>query len=562
MMAWLGVLVILLGRFALTEWATVGVIRRSRPVDLSAAGVSVDRLRASVRLRRPVQVVAHPSVVSPVVYGLWFPTLLIPADFADHHTADQIRWMLLHELAHVQRWDTLVRLFQRIVHFAFFFHPVVWIANMLIDRQREFACDDTAVLGSNLSRVDCGESFLHIVARINQTRTFMPGVLGILSPNTTVRKRLMRMLDQNRTPQSRLSPGAYLGLALVALLALPFSGSAAPGTTPAPAPAPAAAVSEPDNLTFPTDGYTQKDKQYIWKQSLSAKVGDLKTVLCLARDGDVSVRAQEDARKGTVDVRATIVLTPRGELANDPDVLKELLALKEMIGVTLRKDDKKTASPDDDLMVVQTVMPQKMPKDINVSISMEVLMPAQLALNVTSAEGDTKVRDLAGPVAIKAADGDVVVSACLNSLSITAADGDVNIVDCTGPFVLKVADGDVKVNKCSQAITVDAADGDVTLADVQAPADVKADDGDIQISFTRPPGEACSLQSGDGDIMVTLPKEANVTLDLKTGDGEVRVEAPGFEGAKKENSVTGKLNNGGAAIKARSGDGDVWIKAR
>ena len=194
---------------------------------MNAAGVSLERLKRTARIRRPVRVVANVGVVCPAVYGLWSPTLLIPANFTDHYDTGPIRWILLHELAHVQRWDVPVKLFQKIVQFVFFFHPGVWIANVLIDRQREFACDDTAVLGSNLSRADCGESFLHIVTRINQTQACMPGVLGILSPNTVVRKRLMRMLDSNRTPQSRLSFGACLWLALVALLVLPFSGVAA-----------------------------------------------------------------------------------------------------------------------------------------------------------------------------------------------------------------------------------------------------------------------------------------------------------------------------------------------
>jgi beta-lactamase regulating signal transducer with metallopeptidase domain len=560
MIGWLVAAALLLCRLVYTEWGTLQVIKRSDPVDLGAAGVSLYRLKAVLRIRRAVRVVAHSSVVSPVVHGVWSPTLLIPADFADHYSVDQMRWILLHELAHIQRWDTLVKLFQKIVQFLFFFHPGVWIANLLIDRQREFACDDTAVLGSNLSRADCGESFLHIVARINQTPTFMPGVLGILSPNTVVRKRLMRMLDQNRMPQSRLSLGACLWLALVALLLVPFSGMAASTAAPAASPAPAAVAAEPDNATFPTEGYTQKGKDYLWRQALSANVEDIKTVVCLSRDGDVSVKAHQDASKNTVEVNAVVVMTPKGKLANDPDVLKQLLTLKEKVGVSLRRDDKKTPAKDDDTMTVQTIMPQKLPEDIEVSVSMEILMPAQLALDVASADGDTKAKGLAGPVKIKTADGDVAILECQNSVTVTAADGDISAIGCAGPIELKVADGDVKVSKCTKAVAVKAADGDILLEDVQAQVDAKTNDGDVKVSFTLAPTADCSIESGDGDIMIILPKASNVTLDVKTGEGGIKVDAPGFEGTKKENSVAGKLNSGGPAIKARSGDGDVWIK--
>jgi beta-lactamase regulating signal transducer with metallopeptidase domain len=559
MAVWLTGVVYLLSRFAYTEWVTLRMIERSDRVDLNAAGISLDRLKAILHIKRPIRVVAGPAVTCPVVYGLWSPTLMVPVDFADHHSAEQMRWILLHELAHIQRWDMLVKLFQKIVQFAFFFHPGVWIANALIDRQREFACDDTAVLGSNLSRADCGESFLHIVKRISQTRTLVPNALGISSPNTAVRKRLMRMLDVRRTPQSRLSLWSCLLLAVIALLVVPFSAVASAPSAESPE---VMSTAKPDDTTFPTDNYTQKDGQYIWKQSLSANVEDIKTLLCLSHGGDVTIKAHEDARKNTVEVRATIVLKPSEKLADDPDALKQILALKEKIGVILRRDDKKTPTRDDDTLNVQTVTPKKMSESIDKHISMDILMPAGLALIAKSDDGDLKASGLAGPISIKTADGDVSVSECLNSLSITSADGDVNIVDCTGPLAFKVADGDVKVHKCTKAIAIKTADGDVLLEQVQGPIDVKAADGDILVSFAGDPTQACSLESVDGDIAIAMPTTSKVTLDLQANEGDVHLDAPGFEGLRSERAAVGKLNGGGAAMKARSRDGDIAIQLK
>ncbi|MEN6335603.1 MAG: M56 family metallopeptidase [Phycisphaerales bacterium] len=557
MVAWSGVVAVLLCRFAYTEWTTLRAVRRSDDVDLSMAGVSLDQLRRTLRIGRPVRVATNPGVASPVVYGLWSPTLLIPADFADRHGTDQMRWILLHELAHIQRWDMPVKLFQKLVQFVFFFHPGVWIVNILIDRQREFACDDTAVLGSNLSRAVCGESFLHIVKRVNRTRTPMPAVLGILSPNSVVRKRLMRMLDLNRTPQSRLSFVSCLWLVAIGLLVIPFSAFAASSAEEPPTPVVAA---EPNNATFPVDGYTQKDNKYIWKQSLSANVEDIKTVLCLSRDGDIAVRAHEDAAKNTVEVRATIILTPREKLAASPDAQKQILALKEKIGVILGRDDNKTPTRDDDIMTVRAAMPKKMPQDIGASVSMEVLMPARLALKTVSVDGDTMVKGLAGPVSIRTTDGDVSASECLGSLSMNSVDGDVSAVNCGGPLELKTVDGDVKAQKCSKPMTIQTIDGDVSLQEVLAGIHVKVIDGDIHVSFAQSPAEDCSLESTEGDISVVMPKTSNVTVDLKTGEGDLGLDAPGFEGTRTKRSVVGKLNQGGPAIKASSQDGDVSIK--
>ena len=101
------------------------------------------------------------------------------------------------------------------------------------------------------------------------------------------------------------------------------------------------------------------------------------------------------------------------------------------------------------------------------------------------------------------------------------------------------------------AVAVKAGDGDVTLTDVQAQVDVKANDGDIKISFARPPAADCAIESNDGDIRITLPKASNVTLDLKTNEGNIPLDVSGFEGTRKGNKLSGKLNQGGPAIRAQ-----------
>ena len=54
--------------------------------------------------------------------------------------------MLLHELAHLRRWDDWTKLAQRLAEAIFFFHPAIyWIARNL-NLEREVACDDWVVV--------------------------------------------------------------------------------------------------------------------------------------------------------------------------------------------------------------------------------------------------------------------------------------------------------------------------------------------------------------------------------------------------------------------------------
>jgi len=53
--------------------------------------------------------------------------------------------VLLHELAHVRRWDNLVNFLQRIVESLLFFHPAVWWVSRWLRRDREECCDAVVV---------------------------------------------------------------------------------------------------------------------------------------------------------------------------------------------------------------------------------------------------------------------------------------------------------------------------------------------------------------------------------------------------------------------------------
>jgi len=50
--------------------------------------------------------------------------------------------ILLHELAHIKRYDYLVNILQTVVETILFFNPFVWMISAIIRREREHCCDD------------------------------------------------------------------------------------------------------------------------------------------------------------------------------------------------------------------------------------------------------------------------------------------------------------------------------------------------------------------------------------------------------------------------------------
>ena len=86
--------------------------------------------RASLRISRRVTVAVCDRIASPVLIGIVRPMILLPPAAITGWSPDEIEMVLLHELAHVRRWDNLVNLLQRCLESLLFFHPAVWFVSV------------------------------------------------------------------------------------------------------------------------------------------------------------------------------------------------------------------------------------------------------------------------------------------------------------------------------------------------------------------------------------------------------------------------------------------------
>jgi beta-lactamase regulating signal transducer with metallopeptidase domain len=94
-----------------------------------------------LRLSREVAIAMSDRVVSPLVIGVVRPVILLPAAAFSGWSPAQLEMILLHELAHVRRWDNLVNLMQRIVEALLFYQPAVWFVSNWARLEREHCCD-------------------------------------------------------------------------------------------------------------------------------------------------------------------------------------------------------------------------------------------------------------------------------------------------------------------------------------------------------------------------------------------------------------------------------------
>lgn len=77
--------------------------------------------------------------------GLWKPTVLLSTWMVEHLDQRELEAVLAHELEHVARRDYLVTWLATVLRDAFFYVPTSWVAYRQLQREKELACDDSAV---------------------------------------------------------------------------------------------------------------------------------------------------------------------------------------------------------------------------------------------------------------------------------------------------------------------------------------------------------------------------------------------------------------------------------
>jgi beta-lactamase regulating signal transducer with metallopeptidase domain/protocatechuate 3,4-dioxygenase beta subunit len=240
MIGWVAGVLLLLGRLI---WAQRGFrtrIRRLPSLDPASLPVDWRELCQLAGVAPAVRIVEDGSIAAPAVWGIVRPTLIMPPGVDSTLTPPQLRWVLLHELAHVGRRDLLVVAFQRLASIVHFFNPAVWVANRMIDRLREYACDDLAASLGRSSALESGEAFVKILRHADRGRRGLGGALGVFGfdSRSSCLLRVRRLLNADRPIRSSPGPWSLAALILLAIVALPrVRGAVEPAPAVAQEPA-------------------------------------------------------------------------------------------------------------------------------------------------------------------------------------------------------------------------------------------------------------------------------------------------------------------------------------
>jgi len=186
-------------------------MRQSVPKSLREAFAAA---RARVRVRRAELIISE-AVATPMVSGLWRARIILPADLT--LPPEELRMVLLHELAHVRRGDLWVTWLAWIAGSLHWFNPAIWFALARARKDREMACDESV-----LRFVPDFNAYGSALVRFLESRQkpLLPlGGIGIFESKSALLERVRRIAAYRRPTLLGSLVGAAL-LILVGLLTL------------------------------------------------------------------------------------------------------------------------------------------------------------------------------------------------------------------------------------------------------------------------------------------------------------------------------------------------------
>lgn len=172
-------------------------------------------------VRRPVQLLRSADETMPMAFGTRRTALLIPAS-ADTWPDDRRRAVLLHELAHVARYDCLTQILAAVACALYWVHPGVWWAARRLRVERELACDDR-VLAAGADARDYAGHLLELAYTLRMNRA--PDLAVAMAGARQLEGRMLALLDATRNRATPALRGRLLGLAVLALLLVPIAAA-------------------------------------------------------------------------------------------------------------------------------------------------------------------------------------------------------------------------------------------------------------------------------------------------------------------------------------------------
>ena len=178
-----------------------------RKADLIRDSGILERCRNRLGIKTKVRLFESSFVVSPIVFGILYPRIIIPPDIDQQ----SLEYVLLHELTHIERRDNLWKMISMFAVCIHWFNPLAWLFLYLADQDMELACDAKVLGGmAGEDKRYYAEALVSLAAKQRASLTAFGG--------TAVKRRIMNIVSYKRVSLLMAVITAMICLALAFFL--------------------------------------------------------------------------------------------------------------------------------------------------------------------------------------------------------------------------------------------------------------------------------------------------------------------------------------------------------
>jgi beta-lactamase regulating signal transducer with metallopeptidase domain len=217
-------------RIARSCRALVRLKRTSSPFDRSRAARLPLWVAACDGGHRTAELRTSDCMTGACALGLGRPVILVSRSVAGALSDESLDEIVMHEQAHLDRYDDWSQLLVAVVGSLAGWHPAVRFLARRLDVDREAACDDRVVSRTGATR-RYASSLLAVAAASNPEAGgagFAAGVPGATTTASVLRVRVSRLLDPRRDRGARLAGATSLVSVAALALAVVMSTQVAP----------------------------------------------------------------------------------------------------------------------------------------------------------------------------------------------------------------------------------------------------------------------------------------------------------------------------------------------
>jgi beta-lactamase regulating signal transducer with metallopeptidase domain len=153
----------------------------------------LEECKQTLNIHTNISIIQTSGVGIPAIFGITRPWLLMPEKVLKTLERENLRYVFLHELAHLKRRDILVNWISFLMQIIHWFNPFIWLAFNKMRLDRELACDEVVLMHLDRGEVKkYGHTILDMVEIVSGKVNYA-GIAGILENKSQIKDRISRI---------------------------------------------------------------------------------------------------------------------------------------------------------------------------------------------------------------------------------------------------------------------------------------------------------------------------------------------------------------------------------